>query len=413
MGTIISLGIKKMEIDWGKNHNFRNYSKLYNIKEFNSQIPYYDIDDDDNEILKYEMGASAKLGVIKDRLDLLGYNINSIKSIYYKNIKEYEYYMDTKITLSFKDFYEFILSLDVDKVDTVASTISEYRDDGYDLGEYFRNCICKDVEIDSKLEKILKKIKTKTFIIGEVFEAIDSYIILRILAENPKNLNYNVEWRYNELVENGWVKKEDLFVELDKSDKLLIVTEGKTDSFIIKKIIQELYPHISNFFTFVDMQNNYPFTGTGNLSNFCKGLYKINAINKIIAIFDNDTAGIFSYNETKKICNSSNILVMHLPNVKELKRIKTRGPKGCAYSNINGKAVAIECFLDFKSVDFEPEVRWLNYNDKMGQYQGALINKDEYTRAFKNANLHDGSYDVTKLQILVESIMDSWINNNR
>ena len=34
-------------------------------------------------------------------------------------------------------------------------------------------------------------------------------------------------------------------------------------------------PDFDDFFTFVDMADNYPFTGAGSLVNFCAGLAKI------------------------------------------------------------------------------------------------------------------------------------------
>ena len=282
MGSIITLGIKKMEIDWGKNNSFNNHSKLYTLEEFDNDIPYYDIDEEDKETIRYEKGAITKLSNVKDRLDLLGYSLKEIEQQYKETVKEYEFYMSEKITLSFKEFYTFITSLDVEKVDNVFSTIEDYKDDGFDLGEYFRTCIYNDIEINKKLSGIFKKLKKQYFIIGEFFENINPYIILRLLGENPKNLNYDVEWRYNEVLENGWIKKEDITPKLDSSDKILIVTEGKTDSFILRKVLNELYPKISHFFEFIDMKENYPFTGVGNLSNFCMGLAKIKIQNKKI-----------------------------------------------------------------------------------------------------------------------------------
>ena len=49
----------------------------------------------------------------------------------------------------------------------------------------------------------------------------------------------------------------------------------------------------------------------------------------------------------------------------------------------------------------------------MGQYQGALINKDEYTKQFKRSNLYDGSYDCSKLNALVDDIIESWIKRKK
>ena len=93
--------------------------------------------------------------------------------------------------------------------------------------------------------------------------------ISRLLAENSDNLDYEVEWRYNDIIENGWVKGATLFCLLVK-DKILIVTEGSTDSFIIKKTIHELYEHIEDLFDFIDMKRTH--LPMQNLTNFCMGL---------------------------------------------------------------------------------------------------------------------------------------------
>jgi hypothetical protein len=34
-------------------------------------------------------------------------------------------------------------------------------------------------------------------------------------------------------------------------------------------------PAIVDFFTFIDMEEGYPFSGSGNLATFCRGLAKI------------------------------------------------------------------------------------------------------------------------------------------
>lgn len=408
MGSIITLGIKKMEIDWGKNYSYNNHSQLYTLEEIDRDIPYYDIDDDDKEVIRYEKGAVAKLSNVKERLDLLGYSLKEIEQQYNEITKESEFYLEEKIILTFKEFYTFITSLDVEKVDNVFSTIQDYKDDGYDFGEYFNRCVCNDIEINKKLKTTFKKIKKQCCIIGEFFEHINPYIILRLLAENTRNLDFEVEWRYNELLENGWIRKEDIIPKLNNSDKILIVTEGKTDSFVLKKTLDELYPHISYFFEFIDMGENYPFTGVGNLSNFCMGLAKINIQNKIMIIFDNDTSGIELYNKVKDIEKPRNMCICHLPDYGDFKSFKTIGPSGVKKVNINGKAVAIECFLDFDSVPCSPRIRWNNYNKNMGRYQGELENKKEYFKTFAKINLKDNSYNYKKLIYLVDYLLNVW-----
>lgn len=91
---------------------------------------------------------------------------------------------------------------------------------------------------------------------------------------------------------------------LDQEKRILIVTEGSGDSYIISKAIEQLFPDISDFFNFVDMKENYLFAGTGNLYNFCVGLCRINIRNYIIVIFDNDTTDIGKYEKSLSLKNS-------------------------------------------------------------------------------------------------------------
>lgn len=408
MGSYISLGINKMEIDWGKNSSFRNYSKLFQEKDHGLNIASYDIDENDEEVIEYKLGAKKTLYEVRERLDLLGYSLKEIEKIYDNNMKEYEFYMEEKVNLSFKDFSVFIKSLDLSKVNHVSSAIKNY-DNGYDLGEYFKEFLLGDKEFANKMKKILKKLKNNEEINECFYENIDPYVILRLLAENTDNFKYDVIWDYSEVVENGWARLEDLKQPLENTDKILIVTEGKSDSFIIRKSINELFPNIKDFFEFIDMKENYPFTGVGNLVNFSMGLSKINIQNKVIVIFDNDTSGIETYNRVKDIKKPQNLIICHLPNCKEFNKFSCVGPSGIKKININGKAVAIECFLDFNSIADAPLVRWNSYNKNMNQYQGELVNKDEYVKKFKSANLNNG-YNSEKLKQLINYIVDCWIN---
>lgn len=411
MGSYITLSINKMEIDWGKNNAFTDHSKLFQISDFEKKIPIYE-DDDEKEILEYRECAQRKLRDIKERLDILGYDLKSLRKKFNEYCEGYNYYNGEKMNITYNEYVLFLKSIDISKVNTITLSI-ENSENGFDLGEFFDKCILEDKEISLRIENIMTKIRknNKFASIGSFLENMDPYITLRILAENPKNLEYDIEWCYDEVVENGWVEKEDILKELDQSDKILIVTEGSTDSFVIRKTIEELYPNISDFFEFVDMEKNYPFTGVGSLSNFCLGLSKIHIQNNIIALFDNDTAGNELYNKVKEIEERpKNLVLCKLPKTKMFNKFDTIGPAGKKKANINGKAVAIECFLDFSSVNTDPIVRWKCYNDKMQQYQGALEKKEEYINKFKTANLKNGTYNCDKLKLLIDHLIRSWID---
>ena len=87
-----------------------------------------------------------------------------------------------------------------------------------------------------------------------------------------------------------------------------------------------------------------------------------------------------------------------LPDLEELRAFKTIGPAGVSVEDINRRASAIECFLDFRGVQGEPAVRWTTYMPKQSEYQGELVNKDAYLADFKARFGRAGvEYDTSKL----------------
>jgi hypothetical protein len=157
------------------------------------------------------------------------------------------------------------------------------------------------------------------------------------------------------------------------------------------------------------MEGNYPFTGTGNLYKFCQGLTSIRIQNKTLVLFDNDLEGIDKYNKTNKLNLPRQMRIMKLPDLEEFNNFLTIGPTGETFENINGKAVAIECFLDFSKT--RPKIRWTNYNKELDSYQGSLERKDDYVRDFKSIKKANDKYDFRKLNLLLEEIYKNCILN--
>lgn len=397
MGTMITLGVGKLEINWGKNDFYENFRDLFQPNDW-KDIKYYYADN----VVEIKKGYSRKLALVKPRLDLLGYTLENIKTIYESTYTEYcdvmGEYADPVLT--FEEYFNVFSKINLSKVNTLT------EDDDWDFGEYVTKCIFEDKEIQRLLKKYSLGRKS-----GEFYENLPPRLLVRVLCENPTAKDLPLQWYMADHVENGWSKEEDLSPKLEDKDKILIVTEGKSDTFILQTSINKLFPSISDFFYFIDMEENYPFTGTGNLYNFASGLTKIKIQNKTIIVFDNDEAGIFSYKKCQeKLEVISNLKFYHLPDMDEFKNFLTVGPTGDSYQDINGKAVSIECFLD---LDFNspkaPKVRWTIYNEKSNKYQGALISKDEYTRTFKK-HLEDEKYKTAKLRFLINDLIDFWCN---
>jgi len=122
-----------------------------------------------------------------------------------------------------------------------------------------------------------------------------------------------VQWRYADVVDGGWVNRDEIVTPLPDASKILVVTEGSSDSFIIERAMATLSPDIADFFHFVDMEEHYPFTGTGNLFRFCQGLSRIKIQNNVLVIFDNDAAGVEKFEQSRNLIKPKNLHICRLP----------------------------------------------------------------------------------------------------
>jgi hypothetical protein len=69
---------------------------------------------------------------------------------------------------------------------------------------------------------------------------------------------------------------------------------------------------------------------------------------------------------------------------------------------VNGKAAAIECYLDIGSDGY---VRWNNYNEGAKTYQGELVGKDRFKNAFLGQKTQEDGYDYSKIKTVLEMII--------
>jgi len=387
MGSYIRLGVGKLELDLSKNWGFRSYAQLFQHSD-KKDIPYYYADD----VVEYKPGFSRPLSSIKRRMELIGYSLDNLSDIHKREIESVPTYYDP-VNIDFPTMLQIFSNINI------ADYEVRLEEGDFSLGEYAAEIILNNPSFSAlKLHfNNMSDVDAGTF-----FENLDPMYVLRLLMENPANLPMNLEWRTQDIIDGGYHTEEEIFSGLSDSEKFLIVTEGSSDLFVIKRTLELMFPDIMDFFSFVDMEENYPFTGTGNLYKFCQGLASIRIQNKILVIFDNDVEGNLNYEKTIKLKLPHSMKIMKLPDLEIFRNFKTIGPSGETFENINGTAVAIECFLDFNGL--KPRVRWTDFRKEPGVYQGSLENKDAYVRKFKKARVDNGEYDFSKLNILIDEI---------
>jgi len=59
-----------------------------------------------------------------------------------------------------------------------------------------------------------------------------------------------------------------------------------------------------------------------------------------------------------------------------------------------------------------PRIRWTNFKKNINKYQGALENKEIYTRLFKQIKTGNENYNFSKLKILTDYIITKCIEMN-
>lgn len=137
---------------------------------------------------------------------------------------------------------------------------------------------------------------------------------------------------------------------------------------------------------------------------------RIDIQNKVLFIFDNDAEGVDAYRKLGTLSLPVNMRSMLLPDLEEFRSFAARGPEGVSQADINGRAAAIECYLDLHLPNYgAAQVLWSNYKKDVDAWHGALEFKESYQRHFYSQSgeaLREGPYNSTKLQILLDRLIE-------
>jgi hypothetical protein len=400
MGTMIHLSVGNLEIDWGKNRGFTDHSPIYQLTDVTS-VPSWFVKDhergDDNWTLfaDYNEGYSSPLWKVLERLKLLGYTERIIESYYDQDSDGYGY-EDQPARPTYAMLKELFASIDVSLL------LDDERKINRKLGD----------DLADHLFSLLKdKNGDVAALVREIFDGeymrMTPYTLLYLFSVNPNALQLPIRWDFDGLVQSGWGPREEFVRSLDPSNRFMIVTEGSSDAAIIKHSFSLLRPHIQDFFNYVDMKEGYPFSGTGSLINFVKGLISIGIQNNVIVLFDNDAEGVASYHKCLELNIPSNMRIIKLPDLDQFKQFDTIGPDGFNQSDINEKAAAIECYLDTGP---GPKVRWTNFNVAQQSYHGVLIAKDDYKREFLSQRSKKEGYNYSNINEVLSLIIKTAID---
>ena len=412
MGSMIHLAVGDLEIDWGKNDGFSLHGSLFQPNDL-TKIPYEYVGDNQERIVEMKEAAVRPMSKIAGRLELMGYTLKTAEELFARLAR------DGRIAsfVSFEMVLEALRRVDIDYAATIERENHTHGSYFAKIAEGLRIPLPSAKEIihdgfddyNERLFGTLTRADADVFVLSEIMDEFSNYppyTVLRLLAENPKAAVRDVSWAFADVVENGWVDREHIQFDLGRVRKFLIVTEGSSDSKVLKHALNILRPEVADFFHFVDMGQGYPFTGEGNLYRFCQGLAGIEIENRVVVLYDNDAIGVAAHERTSKLRLPPNMQVLRLPDCNALRQFDTIGPSGDSKENINGRAAAIECYLDLsRKRDRNPVVRWTHFEKSNSSYQGELQDKEWYVRQFLSKKRRDPEYDYSKIEEVVESLV--------
>lgn len=325
------------------------------------------------------VGFQQTTAVCKKRLELLGYTYKSAKKNfeYAKKINRDEMLADVSfVGLKYSGYLEMIKEI-------IEKKLITYESFSANAFDYFTS---NDLMIPHQ----------------GVFEGL--YSILSVVSDKT-----DVIYDLSDIYQAGYITLDD--IKQFNPEKIIILTEGKTDIEFLNSSLTLLYPHLSHFYHFLDF-DGYKVEGGGSaLVRLVKGFAAANVKHPIIALFDNDTAGTLEMNKLKSYNLPENIKILKYPDIDLAKKYPTIGPQGKKVANINGKACGIEMYLGKELLQNENElmpVRWLDYNPSVGAYHGVIEGKERIQKEFR-ARLKDGkTWDMSEMSILLESIFKAF-----
>ena len=359
-----------------------------------------------------EMTFVRSLQDIVPRLELLGFSLDRVRREYEQCVKKWKEerlsFLDDDASkypepMSFPEFQQFAIQYPISSLDNT-------------YVNYFDSEGRKKIQGRFNDKKVTSRIPncnnhggqgfSERSYFGELVNILHPYSVMRLLADEGTNNQSTVVWQYGPLVEAGWATEDEFISCAKRTETFLIVTEGSSDVHILQHALNILRPDIADFFRFIDVSESHPFSGTGNLVRFAEGLVKIDVQNQIIFLFDNDAEGLEAYRRVANLSLPTNMRAVLLPDLEEFRSFPAQGPEGTRNSNINGKAAAIECYLDLKVGKYpSAKVRWTNYKKSLKIYQGALEHKEFYAKDFLRRtpeSIKGGSYNTTKIEKILD-----------
>ncbi len=232
-----------------------------------------------------------------------------------------------------------------------------------------------------------------SYMLDEHYEMLYGYpgtdirFIIRMFCEVAQE-GSNVSVDLSDIIGGGWVKEDIAFASEAKKNLVanypadtptIILTEGSTDIEFIKAGIELLFPYLVDYYTFFDFPAHDTPGSAGDVVKYIKAFASAGVSNRILAVFDNDTAATDAICGLETLDLPVNITYSQYPRLGFLESYPTLGPTGQAAMDVNGSAASIELYLGtdvlLGSDGTLTPIQWTGYNRRLRRYQGEVLDK--------------------------------------
>lgn len=344
----------------------------------------YEDDGDDFSIMLFARNAKE----LKDRLRVLGYSEEA-----------------------FRSFLQEVASYDTTFSDTSDARVNEYRAKTAKEAQGLVDTYISNQKLSDENNKKLL----------EYLEYNSGFALYYNLKDVDDSSNVTLD--ISEFAYEGWY--DDSMLEINEvaeniqrsSAPPIVLTEGVFDRKVLKESVELLYPHLTNYIKFLDTDYKTE-GGAGMLVKTLKSFAAAGISNRIVAIFDNDTAAYNAISSLRNVSLPANYRIMHYPDIELGNNYPTLGPQGSVDMNINKLAGAIELYLGNDALlddqgNYRP-VQWTGYVGKLAKYQGELLDKskiqDKFLDKLKAAKRDSSTIetqDWSGIKAIIESIVDN------
>lgn len=396
---------------------FSNRDRQYEWKKYKDVYPEdegSEFDDDDYAECKYQ----SKLTTVKKRLDILGFDLLS-------TINDFEAHRHAEIR-KFEEWSEgdegstWLENIETLKSSRFSAYIGAYR-------EIFKESMHAFDYKDSNPQPkgLLKYILDADY--GDPymgFPCSDIRYFFRAFLEVVPGDSL-VVLDMSELVNNGYYEfdeevttlaYQELTSDYPVNARIIVLCEGASDRAILNRSMKLLYPDFYDRYSFMDFNLSKAPGGATALVQTIKAFMAAGIENRIIALFDNDTAARSARKALSSVELPEHIKATSYPVFEFLKSYPTVGPGGIQKLDVNGVAGSIELYLGKECLEGKAglnPVQWKGYAQDLDAYHGEVLNKSSIQKIFysklqdceaDNKNLDN--YDWEGIKLIINSIFE-------